>query len=263
MEITCKDLTQKYNWEEIQPVLTLLYPEDKREIAEYQEAYQKFSTTIPRQTKMRIIIEENKYPTGGSWYDIYGKDGTLVKDAFPEVAHKHLQDRLEQEQGYGLMYHDWEEMAGMAIDSATLKTIPEKDIVSHVLVEITRSWHTEEQSWKVNEELQAIKEGKRQALLQKEFLGSTGFLQKWTEKENGWHHGWYTTYWPGGNVIAQRGIVVDGIAEGVWTYWDKNGKITKQVRCWCDRPLETKLESPWWDDAKDQVEQNFANVNTK
>lgn len=252
MEITCKDLAQKYSWDEIQPVLILLYPDHKRELSEYQEAYQKFSQVVPRKTKMRIIIEENKFPTGGSWYDFYGKDGTLVKDAFPPIAHEQLQDRLEQEQGYGLMYHDWEEMAGMSIDSAVIDTIPEKDIIIHVLMEITTCWHTEEQSQKASQELQAIKDGKIQNLIQKEFLGSTGFLQKWTEKENGWHHGWSTTYWPGGNVIAQRGIVIDGFAEGVWTYWDKNGRITKQVRAWCDRPLETKLEAPWWDDEKDQ-----------
>ena len=251
MEITIKDLVAKYNWEEIEPIISLLSPEPKRGIAEYKEAYEKFVTVVPVKTKMRIVIEENDDSTGGKWREVYGKDGTLVKEVFQtENARQHLSNTWESEQGFALAYTDWAEIATMTIDPDTLVSYSEKDIVVHVLMLITEHWRTDEQNLKVLDELEAISEGQKRNVVRKEKVSEKG-RQVWSEKEDGEFHGFYTVYWENG-IMQQHGIIIDGNKEAVWTYWNKNGKVEKQMRYWCDREIELKLESPWWDNAKDQ-----------
>jgi hypothetical protein len=139
----------------------------------------------------------------------------------------------------------------MKIDPATFSSHPEKEIVVCVLMMITQQWRSEEQNLTVLRELQAITEGRVANLIQKEMTGTSGFRQTWSERENGEFHGFYTVYWENG-IMEQRGIIVDGDKEGIWTYWNKSGKIERQVRYWCDREIEVKSESLWWDNAQDQ-----------
>lgn len=254
MEITCKDLMDRYDWEEIAPTLSLLYPTPEKSIAEYKEAYQKFSTIVPIKSQMRIFIEKNKLPTGALWYEVYGRNGTLVKKKLfqHENARKRLKNILEQEQGYALSYMDWAEIAGMLVDASTLASFPEKHIAVHVLILITQRWHSDEQARRVIEEIKLINEGQERNTVRKEMSGKGGFLQVWSEKEDGVFHGKYTVYWENGVAIAFQGIIIDGNKEGIWTYWEKDGKIKKQICYECDRDIEEKLERPWWNDAKDQ-----------
>jgi hypothetical protein len=252
MEIIIKDLVAKYNWEEIEPLLSRLYPTPKRSLAEYREAHQKFSATVPIKTRMRIVIEENSDVDFGKWHEVYGKNGTLIKEVFlMKPASQYLKDNWEREQGYALSYTAWTEIAGMTIDSTTLASYPEKEIVVHILMEITEHWHRDEQYVKVLEELEAITQGRGTNVVQKEMVDKRGFREVWSEKESGNFHGLYTVYWENG-VIYQQGIMVDGNKEGVWTYWDRSGNIKNQMRYWCDRGMELKSEGPWWDNATDQ-----------
>ena len=252
MEIMVKDLVTKYSWEEIEPILSKLYPSPKRSIAEYKEAYQKFAEIVPTQTSMRIVIEESDDSTFGKWHDVYGKNGMLVKEVFQtELARQRLQNRWEDEQEYALSYTAWAEIAGMVIDSLTLLAYDEKDIVVHVLGLITEKWHSNEQNLKVLKEMEAIAKGGKQNLVLKEMVGKNGFRQTWSEKENGEYHGLYTVYWAN-DFIEQQGIIIDGNKEGIWTYWDESGKIKSQVRYSCDREMELKTKSPWWDNVKNQ-----------
>ena len=254
MEITIKDLVAKYKWEDIEPVFSVLYPTPKKSVDEHKEAYQKFEAVVPVKTSMRIIIEkkDDLISGFGKWHDVYGKNETLVREVFQtEKARQYLKDTWEDEQGYALSYTSWTEIAGMTIDSNTLLSYAEKDIVAHVLMLITENWRTDEQDLKVAAELEAIAEGRVQNVVQKDKIGKKGFRQVWSEKENGEFHGLYTVYWKNG-VIYQQGIIIDGNKEGVWTYWDKSGNIKNQMRYWCDREMELKSESPWWNSVKDQ-----------
>lgn len=144
----------------------------------------------------------------------------------------------------------------MTIDLSTLKSFPEKDIVVHILVEMTGFWHSEAQSLKVIEEIKEINEGREQNLVRKEKIGPRGFVQIWSVHENGTPHGWYTVYWKGGAIIEQQGIMINGSKEGIWTYWDQAGKIKRQIRYWCDRVVEEKSEEPWWNEVEDQKNEN-------
>lgn len=252
MKTIVSDLVAKYSWDDLEHLLPVLYPTPRHHAAEYREAYQKLVSTLAIQTNMRIVIEKNGYSGFGNWHEVYGKNGTLVKEEFrSERAHQLLKDRWESEQGYALSYTDWAEIAGMAIDPDTFSVYTEKEIVVHVLMMITAQWRSDEQNLKVLEELKTISEGQEQDLMQKDMTGSSGFRQIWSEKENGEFHGFYAVYWENG-TMEQRGIMVDGNKEGVWTYWDKNGKIERQVRYWCDREVEIKSEGPWRDYMEDQ-----------
>jgi hypothetical protein len=133
-----------------------------------------------------------------------------------ENARKHLNDTWENEQGYALSYTSWEEIAGMAIDLNTQSSFPEKDIVTHVLMEITQQWRSDKQNMKVLEEMKAINEERGQSVIQKEMLSKRSFRQIWSEKGNGVFHGRYTVYWENG-YIMQQGIIIDGKKEGIWT----------------------------------------------
>lgn len=252
MKFSVSDLVKKYTWDDIEPLLAALYPTPRHNVAEYREAYQKFLGILPIQTNMRIVIEENGHSGSQKWHEVYGKNGTLVKEEFKsEFAHQQLKDHWDSEQGYALSYTDWAEIAGMEIDPATLSIFTEKEIIIHVLMMISEQWRSNEQNLKVLEKLKAISEGREPGLIQKDMTGTRGFRQTWSEKENGDFHGLYIVYWENG-TLEQRGIMMDGNKEGVWTYWSKSGKIEKQIRYWCDREIEIKSEGPWWDNAQDQ-----------
>ena len=257
MKVTVKQLVDKYSWEEIEPVIFSLYPTQRRPIIEYKEAYQKFSIITPTETEMRIFIEKKDATTGETWYDFFGKDGTLVKDSFPipikkESVDENLKAIWENEQCYAISYQAWAEIAGMTIDPTTILSFSEKEIVAHVLVEIAAWWYTGKQYIPILEQMQEIKEGKDQGPLRRETVSSKGIRRVWFDNENGLHHGVSTTYWEDGRIIREQGIRINGNAEGVWTFWDKTGKIEKQLLCMHDREMEWKTEGPWWENAKDQ-----------
>src|SRR5215203_1516090 len=116
MKVTVRQLVDKYSWEEIEPVIFSLYPTQRRPIIEYKEAYQKFSIITPTETEMRIFIEKKYATTGETWYDFFGKDGTLVKDSFSikkEAVDENLKAIGENEQCYAISYQAWAEIAGM------------------------------------------------------------------------------------------------------------------------------------------------------
>ncbi|HEX5997239.1 MAG TPA: hypothetical protein VFY84_19030 [Jiangellales bacterium] len=79
-----------------------------------------------------------------------------------------------------------------------------------------------------------------------------GFRQIWTERPDGVFDGPYTVYWGSGPVICMRGRYAAGAQEGVWSYWDRTGKLDKQIRFHNDEPIETRTAPPWLDDAADQ-----------
>ena len=39
-----------------------------------------------------------------------------------------------------------------------------------------------------------------------------------------------------------------GAQEGIWTYWDRTGKLDKQIRFHRDEPIEILTAPPWFDD---------------
>ena len=80
-----------------------------------------------------------------------------------------------------------------------------------------------------------------------------GFRQHWFERRDGVFHGPYTVYWDGGPVICMQGRYADGAQEGVWTYWDRSGKVTRQSTFRGDAEIESRTRPPWYTDVADQA----------
>ncbi|MCI0650766.1 MAG: hypothetical protein L0Z55_02660 [Planctomycetes bacterium] len=85
----------------------------------------------------------------------------------------------------------------------------------------------------------------------------------WRRTQPPVRHGEFRSYWPQSPLLYSRGQYSDGQLDGVWTYWDEDGRVAKQCRYAPLRtpppsmtlppPLETKREPPWWEGAADQV----------
>jgi len=72
-----------------------------------------------------------------------------------------------------------------------------------------------------------------------------GFRQVWTERPDGVFHGSYTVYWESGPILCLRGQYHHGQQEGLWTYWDRAGKVERQARFENDEEVESRTEPPW------------------
>jgi antitoxin component YwqK of YwqJK toxin-antitoxin module len=79
-----------------------------------------------------------------------------------------------------------------------------------------------------------------------------GFRQAWFERRDGVFHGTYTVYWQSGPLLCMRGQYVDGAQDGLWTYWDENGRLTHQSIFRQDEEIETRTAPPWLGGAADQ-----------
>lgn len=79
-----------------------------------------------------------------------------------------------------------------------------------------------------------------------------GFRQVWFERPDGVFHGLYTVYWGSGPVMCMRGQYRAGLQDGIWTYWDSDGKVDKQSRFRDDEEVETPTAPPWLADVSDQ-----------
>jgi hypothetical protein len=78
-----------------------------------------------------------------------------------------------------------------------------------------------------------------------------GFRQTWTERTDSVFHGPYTVYWEAGPTVCLRGQYVAGSQEGIWTYWNRDGTLDRQILFRHDQPAETRTGPPWFDDAED------------
>lgn len=80
-----------------------------------------------------------------------------------------------------------------------------------------------------------------------------GFRQRWTERPDGVFDGPYLVYWDSGPTLCMRGQYVSGAQQGIWTCWDRTGRLDKQIHFHNDEPIETRTAPPWFDDAADQA----------
>lgn len=79
-----------------------------------------------------------------------------------------------------------------------------------------------------------------------------GFRQVWSQHPNGVFHGPYVVYWESGPMLCMKGQYVDGSQEGLWTYWDRDGRITHQAIFENDAETERRTAPPWLDGMADQ-----------
>jgi hypothetical protein len=73
-----------------------------------------------------------------------------------------------------------------------------------------------------------------------------GFRQVWTERADGTFHGPYAVFWESGQIPCMRGQYEDGRQEGIWTYWDRNGVVERQVLFVNDEETDKREAPPWF-----------------
>jgi hypothetical protein len=49
-----------------------------------------------------------------------------------------------------------------------------------------------------------------------------------------------------------QGQYVDGAQDGVWTYWDRSGRVERQSIFRNDEEAESRTAPPWYTDVADQ-----------
>ena len=54
-------------------------------------------------------------------------------------------------------------------------------------------------------------------------------------------------------LIWLKGQARDNRADGLWTWWDVQGQVKKQLRYRNGERIEEKTSPPWWGDVKDQT----------
>ena len=73
-----------------------------------------------------------------------------------------------------------------------------------------------------------------------------GFRQVWTERTDGVFHGLYTVFWETGDIPCMQGEYKDGMQDGIWTYWDRNGTVERQVHFANDEEINSRTSPPWF-----------------
>ena len=82
-----------------------------------------------------------------------------------------------------------------------------------------------------------------------------GTVKRWGKYKGNTHGCQVIWHWNG--LKARQGETLNGLGDGVVTYWSQDGRIVKQERYVIGRGLvETKKETPWWDGVTDQTEPN-------
>ena len=66
-----------------------------------------------------------------------------------------------------------------------------------------------------------------------------------------WRDGPLDLYYPHSSRSFVKGFIREGRADGTWTVWEEDGRISKQTRFKSGVVLETKTAEPWWEIVED------------
>jgi hypothetical protein len=152
-----KELLSKYEWDDVEPVLIKLYPDQEKNRAGYRQAFETLRTIQPVETKIRLAIEDVLDEFTGEYHaSVSGRDGTLMKDLTPPVPVD--EEAGNREVSYGIELTDWAEWLDMEIEPETLSRYAEVDVIAHCLWEMTFFGYSQEDIKKTVEELERARE---------------------------------------------------------------------------------------------------------
>lgn len=148
-----KESLSKYEWDDIEPILVKLYPDQEKNLAGYRRVFETLRTIQPVETEMRLVLENvwDEF-TGEHYASVSGKDGTLMKDLVPPVPVD--EEAGNREVSYGIEFTDWAEWLDMEIEPETLSRYAEVDIIVHCLWEMTFFGYSQQDIKKTAEELE-------------------------------------------------------------------------------------------------------------
>jgi hypothetical protein len=152
-----KELLSKYEWDDVEPVLFKLYPDQEKNRAGYRQVFETLHTIQPIETKMRLVIEDVLDEFTGKYHaSVSGRDGTLMKDLIPPVPVD--EEAGNREVSYGIELTDWAEWLDMEIEPETLSRYAEVDVIGHCLWEMTFFGYSQEDIEKTVEGLERARE---------------------------------------------------------------------------------------------------------
>lgn len=134
-----KDLINKYEWNEVQTSFYNLYQDSERNIKGYKLVFEKLKGLDPIESSFEICIK-NVEGNGEKYVHVNTVD--VSKEPVDGI-------RLT----YSLMFTPWNECAGMAVNSDSLSSFSESEIIVHCLWEMTYCGFDEEEIQKVNDEI--------------------------------------------------------------------------------------------------------------
>ncbi|MBI9056969.1 MAG: hypothetical protein JEZ01_04280 [Labilibaculum sp.] len=134
-----KDLILKYKWDDIKPLFYELYQDSDRNLDAYKLVFEKIKRLQVEESNHEILIR-NITESGVSYVHV-----NAIK-----LSEKEVDGELMT---YSLMLTPWNEWAGMSIDTESLSTFPEKDIIIHCLWEMTFCGFDEKDIKKMSNEI--------------------------------------------------------------------------------------------------------------
>ncbi len=136
-----KELIDKNEWITVKKSLLEVYPDDEVNPKEYEDVYKTLSSMTPRETDMRICIEESFDEEYDDEPDIsvFGKDGALNREIknFKYLSKSGDREYANSEACYALDLVPWNIWIGMEIDPLPLEKYSETEIIAHCLWEMT------------------------------------------------------------------------------------------------------------------------------
>jgi hypothetical protein len=133
----CYELFAKYDWDAVKHKLYYQYPDQKKNIQGYKEAFFELKEAATYIENDSLIAIEYIKEDDEGYHDVYSL-------------------KPDDETRYALDFVDWREVLGMSIEPTTLEEYYELDIIAHLLFEITFYGYSNEKVVAKGEELYSI-----------------------------------------------------------------------------------------------------------
>ena len=142
------ELIESNSWLSIEIILLKLYPDEKKNISEYEDVFHKLNLMSPINEDKSIIISNEK--------------DDFDDEEYVDVSGKYNNPQNEQEDfSQALEYSPWNEWLGMDIEKQSLLNFSELEIIAHCLYEMTfisfEEGEIEQEMSNMNKEVEQIK----------------------------------------------------------------------------------------------------------
>lgn len=120
------ELIKSNNWLSIEMVLLKLYPDEKKNIADYEEVFNKLKIMQPKETAISVLVSWEKDDFDQTDYVDVSGYYNILQDNSAELTNS-----------LAIEFTPWNEWLGMELDANMLKIFSELEIISHCLFEMT------------------------------------------------------------------------------------------------------------------------------
>jgi hypothetical protein len=169
-----KDVLSLTSWEDVSDILAKEYADEIESLPLYQKMYNSLNVleTISNGMEIHVRYVKDK-EDGSSWYDVYGTDGTTIKEDENYQESWGDPDSLIK---YGIEYRAWGQWLGMHVDLQDLENLGPSRFTAHCLAEIAWGGFTQEEATSHLNEIQKRSEEVKELLKDPEKAKEEGKL---------------------------------------------------------------------------------------